>query len=53
MEKFEYISKQHYEQIWSGQTHCSISITLNYRTSVTSNIIYLMLEEICLFYDRN
>ena len=53
MEKFEYIPKQHYEQIWPGQTHCSISITLNYRTSVTSNIIYLMLEEVCLFYDRN
>ena len=44
MEKSEYISKQHYEQIRPGQTNCSISITLNYRTSITFNIIYLMLE---------
>lgn len=36
-----------------GQTHCSTSITLNYRTSITFNITYLMLEYLCLFYDRN
>lgn len=53
MENFKYISKQHYELKRLGQTHCSTSITLNYRTSITFNITYLMLEYLRLFYDRN